>query len=228
MANAQISAILFGARSGPVAATNTASPVDGTDLTTYTFTAAAIGAAAADRIVAVSVSALAAAGAQISVSSMTIGGVTATFRAGAASSTTNTTELWTAIVPTGTTANVVVTWSRGVLRCGAGVFRIVGAKSETPYATATNVALGTVSTTITVPPNGSIVMGVGMSDNAAPRTSTATGVTEDYDATIEGGSSHTGGHVDSVNGEVGRTISATFSGTVDAGAGLVVASWGPP
>lgn len=210
-----------------VAITNTDSPVSNAALTTYTFSSASLGTAADDRIIAVVVSTYSGAAVGPTVSSLTIGGVSANFRLRAVGATNVTVELWTLAVPLGTTANIVVQWSVGVVRCGAGVFRIVGSDGEAPSDTATNTGTGNLSTTIDVVDNGALLAGVGGTRGASTFSTTLAGVTESYDEVIGGGTCHSGGCADLSTGESGRTVSATFNVAPDIGAGLVAAAWSP-
>ena len=211
-----------------VAITNTDSPISAVALTTYTFTGASLGAAADDRIIAVVVDTYDGGAGSPTVSSLTVGGVAANFRLRAVGSTDVTVELWTLAVPLGTTADIVVQWSVGVARCGAGVFRIVGSDGEAPSDTATDSGAGNLSTTIDVVDNGALLAGVGGTRGASAFSTTFAGVTESYDETVSGGACHSGGCADLSTGESGRTVSATFSAAPDRGVGLVVAAWSPP
>lgn len=132
---------------------------DTTNTNIYTFTSRALGAAQADRRIIVGAS-MRVAGTTTTLNSITVAGISATQVVSAPNTTGGNltlTELWIADVPTGTTGNVVVTYSSAaVLRCGINVWRMVGAASGTASATGTStVDPGTA--TITIPSNGSAV-----------------------------------------------------------------------
>lgn len=112
------------------------SAVDPSDLTTYTFSAQAIGTAAADRRVHVGVGAT-----QNSptISSVVIGGVTATQNIATTLGTASTVGIFTANVPTGTTADVVVTFTGSTNRCGIAVWTSTGLTSDAANATDSGV-----------------------------------------------------------------------------------------
>lgn len=126
--------------------------------TTTTYTSVAIGAADTNRIVAVGVAVRVNADVD-SISSMTIGGISATQVAGARSTRADAglsiTDIWYAAVPTGTTANIVINWSASVVRSGIGAYRIITA---TPAPTSVSFGIGTgtnaTTGTITVPGGG--------------------------------------------------------------------------
>ena len=97
------------------------------DLTTYTFSAQAIGAASVNRRVVVFAGW--AAGGALTISTATIGGVTATVDGAVALGTNRALSAISAVVPTGTTADVVITLSAGAVRLGIGVWTLDGQPS---------------------------------------------------------------------------------------------------
>ena len=118
---------------GGVGITNTANANSTADATAYTFSAQAIGTAATDRVVVVGIAARQS-GSTETISSVTIGGVTATIN----SQTTDTTAgmgtiagIASAVVPTGTTGDVVVTFSSAIIRCAISVYCLTGASGTT-------------------------------------------------------------------------------------------------
>ncbi len=119
---------------------HTASAVDDGNTTVYGFTAQAIGAADIGRRVFVSATSSATT-ANSGISAVTIGGIAATIHA-ATNNTGNTRNgvvaIASAIVPTGTTADVVVTHPLPVLGCHISVYRASGLVSGTPFDTATS------------------------------------------------------------------------------------------
>jgi hypothetical protein len=147
----------------------TATGDDATALTTYTFAARGLGAADANRYILVAIEARGGTGRTIS--SVTIGGVAATGLSlgggtliEAANGSSAYVALYYANVPTGTTGDVVVTWSAAVSLCSVHVYRtIVGAggiSSITPTTTerVTNTspsgALRQLDGSLSIPANG--------------------------------------------------------------------------
>ena len=172
--------ILFAPR--VVALTNPSNNSSESDLTTYTFSTQALGDADPGRHIIVACSGESISGGS-AVSSITIAGITATilkqksFNVGGVDETT---AIAIAAVPTGTTGDVVIVFSAGMVRGFASVFRMVGG-SATAHATA-EVATGTTdppTLTIAVPGNGGCVACVGYF--ATSGTTTWTGLTEAYD-----------------------------------------------
>lgn len=102
----------------------------------HTFTSRAIGTALATREVFVAVY-------NGTTSAVTVGGISASLVASAASSTLT---LWRASVPTGTTADIVVTFTGGGGRLLISVWAAYNLTSTTPFGTASYFASSTPAT----------------------------------------------------------------------------------
>lgn len=127
---------------------------DLTALTTYNFSAVAIGTAAADRIVVVIMQSEGGASATCDIA-----GSAADIRV-TSNNGNVTTVIATRLVTTGTTADIDVTWNTGVLRCVIGVYSLTGAE-EVPVDTDSDAAAsGTASSlTVTIPAEGCAING---------------------------------------------------------------------
>lgn len=190
------------------------------DASSYTFAAQNLSTAAADRYIIVGVSARGV-GAP-TLDSVTIGGVSATLVAMARNTVSNlsVTTLAVANVPTGTTGDVVVTFSAGMVRCGIGVFRTTGI-NPTPTGTATSVADAPTQSTLDVVAGGfAVAVAHTAGDNA---TTTWTGLTERYDQIDAELTPHTGASDDFASTQTDLTITATF--TVVSNSAGSFASW---
>ena len=202
------------------------SSVSGSNLTTYAFSAHAIGAAAANRKVVVAAATAGGSGAD-GVSTVTVGGISATLVKATLTTDHTQVEIWQADVPTGTTADIVVTWNAGKGRCGIGVWAVygaAGAASDTVSVTGT----GALSTTaLAIPANGVAIGGVVLSGTGL-RTTTWAGLTENFDEEIEAATNllQTGASLAVVAAQSAPTISATFSGAINWAA-MSLASWAP-
>lgn len=158
----------------------TATDLSTADLSTYTFTGKAIGAADAGRYVVVVAGH--SAGAQRALTSATIGGVSATTLL-----TVNGADGFSAVhiiialVPTGTTATVVLNYNNGVLRVGIAVYRLIDLLNGTAYAAGSDTAAtsGVVTTTLNVPAGG-VAVGCAVTGDGTAWTWSA-GLTEDSD-----------------------------------------------
>lgn len=154
---------------------------------------------------------------------MTVGGVSATL-IGAQLVSSDPCELWQAAVPTGTTGDIVVTMSAGMLNLGIAVWRVVGAAAAvtemlTSTADPMNVA-------IDCPANGVIIAIAGNHFSGA--TFTWTNLTERFDAPTEdsNGDYYTGAsdNFASTQTNLSITCTQTTSGTRNH---MVACSFGP-
>lgn len=106
----------------------------GASNTTYTFASQNLGAAASDRCIIITSSLRDSSG--FVVSSITVGGVTATITNNHFNSPEVNTVIAIAEVPTGTTGDVVVTMTGTTARCAVDMYRATGLASTTPTDTA--------------------------------------------------------------------------------------------
>lgn len=176
---------------------------------TYTFSGTSIGAEAADRVVIVA--AAGSSGSARSISSVTIGGVTASVAVTQASTSAIGARcrigLYYLAVASGTTADIVVTFSGTMGHGMIAVFAMTGHTSETPAATGAD---GSGSTTFD--PNCNVVTGdVLISASFSDGTPCAwTNSTEQSDATYE--SNLSTAKYTATSTETPRTITAVHTG----------------
>lgn len=212
----------------PVTINYVGTTVDTGDTSTYTFTNHAIGTASADRVVLVAVC-VRSATAGISISSMTIGGVSATELVEASTGANVTSAIYGLLVTSGTTATIVVTPSNSSQRCAVSVFEMTGTGgATTTSATATDTSPPS-STTITIPANGAAVGLSFATSGSAVGTGTWAGLTEDNDADLENTNNHySAAHLNSVSGAVGLSVGVTWSGgTPSLAEGFCAAAFAP-
>jgi len=184
-----------------------------------TFAGTAIGTAAANRHV---VLVIGTGGGSLSMPiAATVGGVSATQIVRADGGDSMRTHIFLAAVPSGTTADVVITQS-GVSNGGVGVFAMYGA-SATAHDTLTSTSTSNpVAGTIDIAENGAAIGGIYANRFALP-TYVWTGLTEKYDQ-------QTGVAVYGISGasdefssaETGRTISIAC---LTSNTGMAVASF---
>lgn len=168
----------------------------------YTFLDRFIGTAAVDRRVVVAV-----AGRDVAAypTSVTIGGITATRDGGRA--LTGVISIWSAIVPTGTTATVVITYAGTQTYCGAGIWITNGA----PVSTTFDEDNGTGPLTMDLPTivGDFVIAAVAHRTTSGSNTVEWTGITQRYDAAIDGlVRQHSGGDIFATDGltEITATI----------------------
>lgn len=197
-----INPYMFGS---PAAIAFVANAADGTDLTTYSFAGQNLGTASADRYIVAAFAHRAGAGTPTG-SSVTIGGVSATFLAGV-SNGTGRCELWIAAVPTGTTGTIAITWSAGVARCVMGAWALTNLQSSTPTATYSSTA-SPMSASANISAGG-VALALGFANVAA--TATWAGLTEDFDNTTADSCIGSGASLAFATAQTGLTISMTGS-----------------
>lgn len=144
------------------------------DLTIYTFSGLNFGAEASDRYLAVFASGTNSG--TFSISSVSIGGVSATevVTAGQASSVPS--GIYIAAVPTGATGDVVLTFNSTMSRVGMTMARITGISSATATDTASDTT-SSLSAGIDIPAGG-VCFGGAVSSDATPDDITWTNLTE--------------------------------------------------
>ena len=157
-----------------------------TNTQNHTFSSCDIGTAASDRhvVVAIFISASTAVG---TISSVTIGGVSASELVTSASAEYRV-SFYIAAVPTGTTGDVVINTSKTETRFGIGVWAVYGA-SATAHDTGSSTA-DPLTDNINIAAGG-VAIGVGVSSRSSPEY-TWTNLTEDYEEVVESPIEHTG------------------------------------
>lgn len=116
-----------------------------------------------------------------SISSATIGGVSATINVQEPGTNITLSAILTANVPTGTTGTVSITFSEAIVSCSIGVWSSTGLSSDTAFATATSIAdPGTA--TLNTTSGGFILCGWTHATVPTPAITVSGGVTERYNA----------------------------------------------
>lgn len=226
-----IAGVMPAVASGPagISASYLSLEVDPSPGTTSEFVDYAIGDAAADRRVFLAVHWVEGS-THRTISSATIGGVSATIhiQEGHSGGVTGFgVAIISAIVPTGTTATVVVNFSGNKTDTTIGGIRVTGLSNSSPHATAVDENEGTASSlavSINVPEDGLLIGAYSSSTNATLRAVTWGGVTEEYDQS-SGGIRVSMGWDYELSEETGRSVSASISSIGDSGNALVVVSW---
>jgi hypothetical protein len=182
----------------------------------YTFATRSIGTAAVGRFIVVAAYVFSSSGNK-TIDSITIGGNTAALLV-SSSAVPAPARIAGLQVDAGTTATIVVNFSgsSNAVRAGIGVWAVYGLASQTPLDTYLSVATGTTENfTLDVQAGGVAICYRGMSAVAA-RTATWTSITENFDATIESSSSHTGASINTAATVAGQVYPCTASAAVTA------------
>jgi hypothetical protein len=213
------------ASGGPKVVTFQTSDSSSAGTSSTTFTAKAIGTAASDRYVIVAVCVLN--NASATPSTVTVGGNSATRQVRSARGG-GIVDIWTVLVTTGTTADVVVTCAAAPNRVGIIIWSATGLSSGTAVGTGTeNTATSPHTTGSFSTSNGGFVVAASCDNGAPTYTESVTGggsptVTEDVDAVFGGSPTMMGMHTGSTNG---TSITVTVTGGTNANGGVAAASF---
>lgn len=186
------------------------------DQSSYTFAASDIGTATDRSLVVVAIHY-----GSSSISSVTIGGVSAT-QVVAVGAGLNT-AIYRAVVASGSTADIVVTMSGTALRCLVSVYALYSLTSTTPVDSSTTVAISggsSLSRTIDTRTDG-VIIGAA-SANVGGVTFTWTGSTERYDTSLESAHSYSGAGGSTTSN---TTTTVSFTTTGSSGLTYAIASW---
>jgi len=194
----------------------------GTNLTTYTYSSVNFGSASADRKIICAVNGQADDGGARTISSLTIGGVTATINV-QISNSGSMQGICIASVPTGTSGDVVLTFSGGMGNADIALYSTTGVGSTTATDTGTSTAeVGTYALDV-------VAEGVALAlsrNQDGIYTATWAGLTERYDE-ADGNTNDMSGASDAfATTQTNLTVSCTWSG-VPSNPIFAVASFPP-
>jgi hypothetical protein len=202
----------------PKGLTYLAAASNANDLSTYTFASQSLGASASNRTILIGVHGRASGGTAYTIDSVTVAGesadpVVALFQFGTNSLVA---ALYAVDLPTGTTGDVVVTFSRAQLRAAIGLWRATDIDYAAPHDTGSSSANSPTDTLNVVA--GGFAIGVASVGAGV----TWTNLDEDYDLTVETFFGATGASIDTPS-----TTSTTFtaSGSASGEESGVFASW---
>jgi hypothetical protein len=199
--------------------------MDPADLTTYTFSSQNLGTAASDRYIVVCSHARR--GSQLNLSSVTVGGVSATIvrqeRQGASSCTNQAISI--ALVPTGTTGDVVLVYDSTAVRCHIALYALNGIDPTSVLNSADQRLLSdaTLNTSVDVPADGVAISTGGLGSSSA--TVTWAGLTQDFYDAFEVSATASASQAFSV-AQTPLSVTNTWSASANAPV-IVTASWGP-
>ncbi len=196
---------------------------DDTNRSTYTFSAQDIGAEAADRLVIVGLTHNRVSGG-FKLSSATIGGVSATIHVAQFSGSGFTVggAIISAEVPSGVSADIILTMEGTLANCQISVYRATGLVSSTSHDTdSARQDEGTGPTLqVNVPSNGILVaVAATVTDTL---TASWTGATEDIDQDA-GEIRQTSASESGLPSETSRNVKSLWSGSADNA--ILVATW---
>ena len=187
---------------------------------TYTFSSKDLGSSATSHKVIVGASG--GGSGPGSVSSITVGGSSATVSVSVQANSEQRTELWYIDGVTATSGNIVVTFSggSGCHRCGIGVWAIyngaTGAANDTGSSTS-----DPATDTLNISAGG---VAIGYAKGGVDPAWTWTNLTEDFDAEMETSTHHSGASDAFASAQVSLSITANPSNS-SSHSEMVIASW---
>jgi|GEM_PF-4181996 len=198
-----------------------------TETDSYTFSSHAIGDAATGRLVVVGTGNTGGHSGTSAATSVTIAGVTATKIVDATAADQTHSAIYSAVVNSGTTGDIVLNYDRGTNGIYIGVWAVYDANATADDTGSDADDSGTgYSTTLDIPANG---VGIACSiDNKSSSATTHTwaGLTEDFDSNFKQNQAGSGAHKTFAIAQSGLTVSSTPAATTFQGS-MAAASWGP-
>lgn len=176
----------------------------------------AFGAPAVGRVVAAAITATG--GSSAAITSVTIGGISATRAAKVNFTAGDTAEIWYAGLSSGSSGVISITVSAGLSGFAISVYRMVGVLA----APSAILNVGSSSGNIVVSANG-LVLGVATNINSGASSFTWSGLTENTDFSL-GSVEHSAASIGPISSQT-RTVTATP--TASLGMGLAAATWNP-
>jgi len=212
--------------STPVTAAFTASAVTGSSATAYTFSSQALGTAGATRMIVINVTGSSNSGGATPINTLTVAGVSAVKAKEQVSSgeAGYSQDIWYAPLASGTSGDVVVTFSGAQARCGIGLMAVYDA-DDSPTFTNGNSDDPMVAT-ISCPAKGIIIGSCTMNADEGVPTTTWTNLTEKYDQQVESIQSHSGAFATFDSAQTDLTITSNPNVAVSRRA-MPLAAWGP-
>ncbi len=185
--------------------------VSGADLTTYTFTSQAIGTPRPDRTIIVA--AVCFTGAMFTT--LTVGGVPLVkiFE-----QPEGILAFHGAIVPTGSTATIVMTCTAQGIRAAISTYSVIGLTSLTPIDTAAGLTAGGDTLDVDTVSGGFVL---GLARGSSTPTIAWSGLTEDHQTVIADNVDHSTASASNLSVETPRSVSTTITG---GSAGSIVVS----
>lgn len=161
----------------------------------------------------------------VSVTGMTIGGVAATKMSEVESNFNSGVvylSMWQALVPTGTTATIVTTYSESVFRDYISVYTTTNWDGAIGTAVSDNASDGSMSVSVNVAALGAAIGIAGNATNGGIGTATWAGLTQLFSNTPVTNRNHSGAMTIFVPAQTGLTVSAAYSTTPALACLLVV------
>jgi len=189
-----------------------------TNASSYTFSSVDIGTASSDRLVIVTVHAVTATSA-INITGVTVAGVSATEQV-TAPNTNIRTAIYTALVSSGTTANITVTTSITAGSMAVATYSLKNYNSATPESTLSVEGTPTATGNLTFGSNAAVVAATS-GGTASSTVSWSSPLTENYDTEVED-RPRSGASASSLSAQ---TLSVSSTVNPSSNSNMVAAAW---
>lgn len=198
--------------------------VSGDDSATYTFSSQNLGAADPNRWIVVCATGIQ--NAARTIDAVTVGGVSATKIVEAEASAYRSVSIWVAYVPTGTTGDIVLTFSSGLVRAGYSAYRLITETNPTTaYDTETDTTTSGSDLSVSINrPGGGVVIAATVAVCSTATSVTWSGTSENYDAAYPDAAAQGMSSSSVASGASPLTVTATISGTLVAGSQALAAA----
>ena len=161
-----------------------------------------------------------------SINYLTVGGILATPCA-LASVNGGVTAIYGALVPSGTTADVVLAWSGSQDRSACSTYATEDIASFTPFDTGSDLDNSSpYSTSLDIPEGGFALAGLG-THNSSSGTFTWSGLSGDAQVNVESNRWFVSGSGSFASAQTGLTTQVAFSGSSGVGRPFLAASFSP-
>ncbi len=191
----------------------------------YTFSSQPIGAAASNRVVVICITGNGGAAGTATVTGVTVGGNSCT-KANDVLDNECAASIWYVSLASGTTADVVVTWTGAKGDCGIAIYTVL-TSTATPSVTYSASAAAPISVSATFGAGSAVIGSVAWSYGGSDPLTTWANLTEDDDTPVESGqvsSSCASDNFAAAQTSLSIQAAPSLSTTNEA---LVVAVWGP-
>ncbi|MER8983601.1 hypothetical protein NKH97_32875 [Mesorhizobium sp. M0870] len=131
-------------------------------------------------------------------------------------------SVWSALVPTGTTATIVTTYSESVFRDYMSVYTTTNWDGVVGTVASDNNSTGGLTTTVSIGALGAAIAIAGNATNGGIGTATWTGLTQQFSNTPVTNRNHSGAMAIATAAQAGLTVTCAYSTTPALAALLVV------
>jgi len=191
-----------------------------------TFSSTAIGTAADNRVIIVSVGTTGGGGGTDDCTSVTVGGTGLSKLISVLHTDHTIAQIWAGSITSGASADIVVTWARAANRTGIGVWAAynIGTMEDSGSASISSSA-SAMSTDLDISAGG-VAIGYTFTNGGTGKSFTWSNLTENFDENIDATGNHSAASAAFAAAQSGLTVSSTPNASIPLGT-TVFAAWPP-